>query len=55
MDFSHLGKAIAIFGLSVGIIWHFAKKYGVSNPDVATAAKKAAASKVISLIGKWMK
>ena len=55
MGFEHLGKTIAVFGLSVGILWHFAKKYASHNPDVADAAKKAAAGKVISLIGRWLR
>ncbi len=41
----------------VCMMWlmYFGRKYLTDNPDVKSAAKKAAASKAIGIIGKWLK
>jgi len=45
------GKALA----SVLILCWLISKFVKSNPEVKDAARKAAASKVIGLIGRWLK
>ncbi len=47
------GQVVLFLGLVVALAYHFSKKY--LSDDVKDAAKKAAASKAISLIGKWLK
>lgn len=47
------GEFIVLMAICAGIILHFAKKH---LPDeVKDTAKKAATSKAIGLIGKWLK
>lgn len=49
------GETLLIFSIFVGVLWHYWKKYTASNPEVGAAVKKAAATKAIGLIGKWLK
>jgi len=49
------GDFLLLVGLGLAVAVHVARKYLASNPDVQDAAKKAAANKAISLIGKWLK
>lgn len=46
------GRAFIIGVLGWAILWKWLSK---NAPDVTSTAKKAAAGKAISLIGKWLK
>ncbi len=49
------GETLLFLSIMVGVCWFYWKKFTASNPEVGTAVKKAAATKAISLIAKWLK
>ncbi len=50
-----IGTGAGWLMLFIGVVLYYAKKFGNANPEVKEAAKKAAASKAISLIGRLLK
>lgn len=50
-----LSEVFFFLFISAMCVMYFAQKYLTDNPEVKSAAKKAAASKAIGMIGKWLK
>jgi len=50
-----IASVIMMMILFVAVVITLAKKFASSNPNVADAAKKAAANKAIQLIGRFFK
>lgn len=50
-----MGQGFMMMILFVAVVITLAKKFASSNPNVADAAKKAAANKAIQLIGRFFK
>ena len=49
---NELGTMLCWMAVGIAIVIHYAKKFGNANPDVKDAAKKAAASTVIRVLGR---
>jgi len=52
---NELGTFLCLMAVGLAIAIHYGKKYGDANPNVKDAAKKAAASSAIELIGRIFK
>ena len=50
-----MAEGAVLMFLGIGILLHYARKYGNSNPNVKSAAKEALASAVIKGIGRIFK
>jgi hypothetical protein len=50
-----IGKGFGYTVIFLAVVIMCARKFGEANPEVKDAAKKAAASKAIQLIGRFFK